>query len=119
MSDEPAAEQRRAQRIPRVESIRVHLNPSFLDMDLIDKTVNATSLDVSSGGLKIRLEEEVERGSSVEIWITIEGKPGDFLLRGQANWVKPCADGGCELGIALEDAPGTAYAQWTQFFEED
>lgn len=117
MSDaQQPSEQRRTRRIPRVESIRVHLNPSFLDMDLIDKTINATSLDVSRGGLKIRMDREVDQGSAMEIWITIEGKPGDFLLRGQANWVKPVTGGGCEVGIALDDVPGTAYRQWVDFF---
>lgn len=105
--------------MPRIEGIRVHLNPSFLDMDLIDKTVNATSLDVSKGGLKIKVDREVEKGSAMEIWITIKGKPGDFLLRGQANWIRPDGSGAFEVGIALEDVPGTAYRQWAKFFEED
>lgn len=119
MSDQAQkSEQRRARRIPRVESIRVHLNPSFLDMDLIDKTVNATSMDVSGGGLKIKVDQTVDQGSAMEIWITIEGKPGDFLLRGTANWIKPSEDGGCEVGIALEDVPGTAYRQWVKFFAD-
>lgn len=115
---EQHSDQRRAPRIPRVESIRVHLNPSFLDMDLIDKTLNATSVDVSRGGLKIKVDQKVEQGSAVEVWITIADKPGDFLLRGQANWVRADDAGGCEVGIALEDIPGTAFRQWTQFFED-
>ena len=111
-------EQRRDPRLPRVESIRVHVNPSLLDVNLMEKTVSATTVDVSRRGLHIQIGREVSEGDALEIWITIRGKPGDFLLRGCAHWVREdSASGFHHVGVELEPAPGTAYGLWKQLFD--
>ncbi len=75
------------------------------------RTLRCQSADLSRGGMRIQTAAEVPIGALIEAWIKIRGEPNNFYLVGEVRWctANPL---GAEVGIALNDAPGTDYKGW-------
>jgi len=110
-------DQRRAARVPRVESISVELRPRYGSDPLDTRVVSTQTVDLSADGLRIRLASPVDPGCLLELCVVLRGCPRLFLLTGESRWCRPARDGdGFEAGFLIYDGQGTDYPDWAALF---
>ena len=83
-------ERRKAGRLP-------HKEKTFIERESGIKEI--TLLDISMGGMRAQLDEELKTGSSMTLQVKILPHAGAFYVRGEVTWVKPSAPGHFETGI--------------------
>ena len=73
------------------------------------------TLEVSEGGLRVRLCESVSVGAILQVGIELPGKDEPFYLVAQVRWRrKDTEDDGCWLaGFEILNAEGSDVAQWS------
>jgi PilZ domain len=74
-------------------------------------TVRCDTADLSRSGLRVQVPTEIPSDAILEIWIKVQGQPNNFYLVGRVRWCTPNAQG-AEIGILLQDGPGTDYKAW-------
>ena len=83
-------ERRKAARLPRQER-------TFVERETGKKEVSL--MDISYGGMRVQLDEELKIGAVLSLKINILPHSGAFYVRGQVLWVKPIAAGSFETGV--------------------
>jgi hypothetical protein len=85
-------ERRKTNRLPRQEK-------TFVEKDSGKREV--TLLDISLGGMRIQLDEELKIGTVLTLKINIMPHAGAFYVRGAVSWVRVCDPGHFETGITF------------------
>ena len=83
-------EKRKTNRLP-------HQERTFIERETGKKEI--TLLDISMGGMRAQLDEELQTGSTMTLQVKILPNAGAFYVRGEVTWVKPSAPGHFETGI--------------------
>jgi Tfp pilus assembly protein PilZ len=83
-------ERRKAARLPRQEK-------TFVDRETGKKEVSL--MDISYGGMRVQLDEELKIGDTLSLKINILPRSGAFYVRGQVLWVKPISAKNFETGV--------------------
>jgi len=108
-------EKRRGQcRYIRHDKLFVQLLVSSEKVDAAKVTLLCQSCDASINGLKIEVGREIETNAPVDLWLSFEVLDKKFYLRGRACWCVVSEDNAelYQVGIELEDAHATDYADW-------
>ena len=90
LSQFPIADGRKAER--RIVNIAAALREDGV------KTAEVTVIDVSTGGFKAEIDEEIEEGT--EVWLKL---PGFEIRRSRVVWVRG-RDVGCEFQFPLHES---------------
>jgi hypothetical protein len=56
-------------------------------------------LDISLGGMRVQLDEELKVGTILTLQATLLPRAGAFFMRGEVTWVKAAAPGHFETGV--------------------
>jgi len=110
-------EKRRGQcRYIRHDKLFVQLLVSSEKVDAASVTLLCHSCDASINGLKIEVDWEMEINSPVDLWLSFEGLEKKFYLRGRVCWSSASEESTelYQIGIELEDAHATDYADWIE-----
>lgn len=112
-----AQDQRRHPRLQRGERLIIQIVGAPDNPALNGHVTSCTSVDLSAGGLRIRLEEPLGRDNRVELWVALEGRRGKFLLSGTVRWCMREETGDAYLaGIEINTGPASDTDSWkTQF----
>ena len=95
-----------------------HEEPLLVQITAIDETsppegltTTCRTVNVSAGGLRLRLNERIESGSQIDLWVEVTGRPGKLLLSGEVRW--SVQDGKSYLvGVQLHDRAGFDLLAW-------
>lgn len=80
-----------------------------------DRDVPALVLDLSSGGLRLRLPKTLQVGGSVRVSCTPKGVlHGRQRLLCRVSWVRPLVTGGAEAGLQIADTSVNQEVSWHQ-----
>ena len=97
MNEEHRREDRKA------EENRVHIKVQSGDGE---KTFYALTKDISSGGMKILTDENLEVGTEMEIELSLSRIHKIVNVRGAVRWTNSLYDGGLfEVGMEFVDTP--------------
>lgn len=75
------------------------------------RTIRCRSADLSSGGLRVRIEDGLPVGTSVELWIKLPERERSCYLLGTVCWCAPVQTG-AEIGVEVQAGPGTDFEYW-------
>lgn len=78
------------------------------------KVARCDTLEVSKGGLRVRLTEPVTVGAILQIGVELPGKDEPFYLVGQVRWRRqdPEQSGAWVAGFEILNAAGSDIAHW-------
>jgi len=80
-----------------------------------DRDLPALVLDLSSGGLRLRLPKTLEIGRTVRVSCTPQGvHHGRQRLLCRVSWVRPLVTGGAEAGLQIADTTANQEVSWHQ-----
>ena len=106
-------ERRKHQRIHVERAIFVEVESSDQQSDAENQILRCETLDVSAGGLRIWVPEEISEGSTLNIAAPMEDWKENLELVGRAMWVRP-AEGqeGFWVGLELADSSRDDMEKW-------
>lgn len=118
MSD---VEKRRFPRIPREEILSIKLIAPPTEFAHQGESLYCSTVDVSAKGMQIHLNDPLDVGQELDIWIVLLEDRGTFHLAGRISWIREQSDteepgkwlAGLEL---LED--GEHMVGWKDLFQE-
>jgi len=111
-------QRRRLRRLPREEPIHIDILDCPMEPILRGTTVSGTTLDVSSRGLRFRLDREIPVDTTMRLSITIDGGP-PFELKGRVKWCRATLDRhGSLLGVELDADNTSGFRRWQQMLIE-
>ena len=90
--EELMQERRRTRRLPRQERTFVEHGSG---------TKEITLLDISIGGMRVQLDEELKVGTPLTLKASILPHAGAFFMRGSVAWVKTISPGHFETGVTF------------------
>lgn len=100
----------------RRDSIRYELNEA-LDMKivfssenpgLLGKTLCGSTIDVSSSGLRIELNQQIKLDSVLDVWVTLKDSKKKYFLTGNVRWCKEMEVGEYfQIGVVLRERSDT------------
>ncbi len=82
---------------------------------LLGKTLNGSTIDVSSSGLRIILATELAPESTIDMSVTLKDDSEKFFLSGKVRWSREAEEEGMyQIGIVLQDLLNTEtdYKRW-------
>ncbi len=97
-------------RTGRKESLFVQLSAT-LSGEQDRRTLKCTSADLSGGGLRLTVTEELPIGALLELWIKLASARRNYYLVGDVRWCIP-AHADYEIGVVVKDAPATDIKTW-------
>ena len=112
-------ERRDSPRIERDERVFIYVVSASEHPELQGTTVRCATVDVSATGIKIRLDQPVNEGCELELWVEISGHSPKFFLSGQAKWCNKTEDGHYQTGIELRRCDTDDLSVWQDLFGEE
>lgn len=97
-------------RTRRQERVFVQLSATLSD-EHNRRTSRCASVDLSRGGLRLMVPEELRLGALLELWIRLASERCNYYLVGNVRWCVP-ADTGYEIGLGVTEAPATDGRIW-------
>ena len=82
--------------------------------DLIGTTFSCRASDASSSGLCLTSDVQIPAGAKLDLWIENSSRPGKYFLTSDVRWVETLTEGGCAIGVELQENPTTDINQWRQ-----
>ncbi|RRJ85075.1 PilZ domain-containing protein [Aestuariirhabdus litorea] len=111
-----ANEQRRGNRVPRVERVLVQMAASSYDHLLSGETVSARTRDISQQGFRAILDQEVAVGTVLQICISVTDHQRRYLLSAEVCWCSPSDGGSTCAGFRILPSEDSDYEGWMNAF---
>jgi hypothetical protein len=80
--------------------------------DLVGITLSCTTLDVSTGGIKISCSQEIPVGCVIDLWVDDSTRPGKFFLSSEVRWAREKQLGNFHVGVKLLEGAATDIEEW-------
>jgi len=110
-------ERRKERRLPHDDRLFVKVVSPEADPGLAGKTIHCSTVDISSNGLRLRVDTLLAEGSGLELWVGRNDGPGSLVLAGWVQWCQDAEDGhGYTVGVELDDTRSEDLATWKEFF---
>ena len=112
------SERRVEQRYSLEEVIALKIIFASENPALLGKSILGSTVDVSSSGLKITLQEEVSLNSTVDVNVTLRKNFKQYYLSGKVRWCEQISDSKYLVGVSLHDVSGTEtdFKSWRNEF---
>ena len=105
-------ERREHRRFEAVKAIYIEIAGRRRRPESENTIIRCETVDVSVGGLKIRVPQPISPGSRLHIGVPLDGK-NNLELTGQAVWAKPMDDdSGYWVGLRLDDSDRDTMEKW-------
>ena len=106
--EEELNERRVAERYESKQALDLKIVFSSENPNLLGKTLSGSTLDVSSSGLRIELNQPVKVDSVLDVWVTLKDNPKKYFLTGNVRWVHELEVGGYyQIGVVLRERSDT------------
>lgn len=73
--------------------------------------------DLSESGLRFRVEQRIEPGRLLDLWLTLPGQQIAVHLQGEVVWCDTHASGACQVGLSFYNPSHEAMARLAQAME--
>lgn len=109
MEDKLQEQDRRgAVRYESKEALDLKIVFSSENPNLLGKTLNGSTIDVSSSGLRIELNQQIKIDSVLDVWVTLKNSNKKYFLTGNVRWCTEMAVGGYfQIGVVLRERSDT------------
>ena len=116
---EKESDRRRHVRLLRDDHLFIQILAASESPDLVGSILCCQTMDVSSSGIKIQLDQEVPIHSEIDLWVDVKACARKFFLNGIVKW---CYDENGDgvpfrVGIQLLNMPYTDYLPWQRLFD--
>jgi hypothetical protein len=110
------SERRKTPRGMHQEALVTKIISSSDPKILPGRTFISRTADISTQGLRLRLNHEPAIGSVLEMWIVSHHHHGTIILSGTVRWTRPVSQDGYthQAGIELSDQPVDDFTKWQQ-----
>jgi Tfp pilus assembly protein PilZ len=113
-------ERRQHSRQARDERVVVQIVSSTRDTLPPGTVVRCSTKDVSAQGLRIQLDQPVQEGFQVELWVEISSHPSKFYLAGEVKWCREVDEGKRYLvGVELSEGKTEDLELWQKIVESN
>lgn len=104
-----SVDERRAHtRFEASEDISLKIVFSSENPGLLGRTLDASTLDVSAGGLRISLNHSIKIDSVLDVWVTLKEQKRKFFLTGNVRWCNESDKPGIyQIGLILRERTDT------------
>ncbi len=110
-------DRRNTTRLLRDEQVLVKIIAAPEEPELIDITVECSTVDISADGLRLLLECAVPKGAKLAMEVEMVGENERYYLGGEVMWSHPTeADGLFIIGIRLVAGAGFELERWHSHF---
>ena len=97
-------DRRQHSRQPRDERVVVQIVSSTRDTLPPGTVVRCSTKDVSANGLRIQVDQSVQEGFLLELWVEVSNHPTKFYLAGEVKWCQELDEGKRYLvGVELKE----------------
>ena len=113
-------DRRQHSRQPRDERVVVQIVSSTRDTLPPGTVVRCSTKDVSANGLRIQLDQSVQEGFLLELWVEVSNHPTKFYLAGEVKWCQELDEGKRYLvGVELKETDTEDFKQWQEVLAEN
>lgn len=82
------------------------------------RVIDCDTLDISSEGLRLKLNSHLEVGTVGDIYIDFEDNENKFFLTIELKWIQTSNQPNCYYaGFMVHEAQGTDYKKWQSMLE--
>lgn len=111
---------RSASRIRSRESVSIQILQPQTDNADVPRVVSCKTVDISTNGLRLQLNEPVEPERIFDLCIELDIVPQYLLLIGETRWCHYNDHDSCyDVGMIIHDSEGTDYQEWVKLVGED
>lgn len=104
---------RKHERVEVAQAIYIEIVSYGSRSESQNTIIRCETVNVSVGGLKIHVAQEIPRGSKLNIAVPMEGWKENLELTGEAVWVRPVEGGsGYWVGLELQDTNRDNMEKW-------
>ena len=106
---------RNSTRHDQQEVLSLTIISSSLNPELLGKKIDASTVDVSATGLRIKVDSILPADSTINMSIQLKHDPGEFFLTGKVRWCREIKEADIyQAGIMLLGIINTAtdYERW-------
>ena len=121
MSASKKDERRVEPRYIQSEEINLKIVFSSENPDLLGKTLDGSTLDVSASGLRISLNRPIKIDSVLDVWVNMKEQNKKYFLTGNVRWCNETAEGGIyQIGLVLRERTDTItdLSGWQALFKK-
>ncbi len=113
-------DRRQHSRQTRDERVVVQIVSSTRDTLPPGTVVRCSTKDVSANGLRIQVDQSVQEGFLVELWVEVSNHPTKFYLAGEVKWCQELDEGKRYLvGVELKETDTEDFKQWQKVLAEN
>jgi len=106
-------DRRKHARIEVVKAIFIEVVRRGTRSEAQNTILRCETVDISIGGLKIYVTQQIPQGSRLNIAVPLEDWKQNLELIGQCVWVRPAGDGkGFWVGLELHDSDRDSMEKW-------
>jgi len=102
------ANRRASERFTQREALNMKIVFSSENPNLLGKTLCGSTIDVSSSGLRIELNQQIKIDSVLDVWVTLKENQKKYFLTGNVRWCQPMETGEYfQIGVVLRERSDT------------
>jgi len=99
---------RAALRVDLKEALNMKIVFSSENPNLLGKTLCGSTIDVSSSGLRIELNQKIKIDSVLDVWVTLKETQKKYFLTGNVRWCQSMETGEYfQIGVVLRERSDT------------
>ena len=122
MSLKKKKEERRVEeRYERSAELSMKIVFSSENPDLLGKTLDGSTIDVSASGLRIVLNRPIKMDSVLDVWVNLKDQNKKYFLTGNVRWCNETEVGGAyQIGVVLRERTDTVtdLSSWQALFKK-
>ena len=101
-------ERRGSTRYQQKEALDMKIAFSSENPNLLGKTINGSTVDVSASGLRIELNQQIKIDSVLDVWVRLKENNKRYFLTGNVRWCSEMeAVGYYQIGVVLRERSDT------------
>ncbi len=89
------------------------------NLNSAEKTATGAAADISAGGLSLRVDRLLPVGCILDLWVSVRGRAGTFMLTGEVKWITRQAAGQYSVGVQLLDRPTDDVKSWLEIIKAE